>query len=198
MNYPLTIRQADLVRSWQQLLLAQTQLTQEHNHLAVPATVADRIPSVVIGCLVPACPPVSEGILGQVNKQCRQLSLGRKLWTVVKNVFSMSSLLVPAESILIAILEQEWLLNDTKVADAWMKLCSSLISPDMTSVMTVLSNTIMHEPDLKARRRLWALLACQWQKPRDNDWLQGVAVLVDPLKLVFDLHQLNLVLMTSA
>jgi hypothetical protein len=146
--------------------------------------VANTIPSVVTTFLLPSCSSASEELLTDATKQFRQLSIGRQLWTVMKNVFSPRWLAAPADSILATVVKQEWLLSDSTVNSAWIKLCSSMILSDIPSLSSLVDLLSSNQIDVGARRQLWTAVAHLWQAPREENWYDGVSFLVIPLMLV--------------
>lgn len=169
---------SDLLQVWQSLLLVQAQLTQGHGHLTtLSSVVSDRITSIISGFLCPLdLPEVSNAVQVQLD----QLTLIRSLWSVLKNVFSISCLAALAESILVSILQRVFRLSDDKVNRVWSALCADLVvsSGALPGVSHTGSN--VGEYGTKVQRQLWDMVM---NTPvREAQWKDLVSLLVMPFE----------------
>ncbi|KZT11922.1 uncharacterized protein LAESUDRAFT_746712 [Laetiporus sulphureus 93-53] len=167
----------DLMQTWQSLLLAQAQLTQEHGHLTTVPDVSRRVLSTLHEILT------SNDVFHTSSKsQCVALTLVSQLWKVVKSVFAASWLAGMAESLLFAVVSQQFDLEDDDTKACWGELSAALICTSSTELLykLVISQKKQTEGDLK--RYLWFRIATAWvscdMKP---SWHDQVYTLSFPL-----------------
>ena len=99
----------------------------------------------------------------------------------MKNVFSPSRLLAPAEFILATTLKYQFSLVDEHTKVAWCELCAELISVGIPTLLHVLSTRSQSEEGLEVTRQLWTVLAKTWQNPETNGhWENLVSFLLIP------------------
>lgn len=164
--------QGELLHIWQSLLLAQADLAED-GHLTASSAFAKQVASVVIQFL-PADPS---------GATVHHLSLLKKLWNVLKNIFSSSWLHSPAEIILAAVLMRQFSFGDDNVKTAWSELCADLISAGIPSVLHVVSSRSELGQGLEVTRQLWTVLAKAWQNPNEGvPWGNVPAFLAIPYR----------------
>lgn len=139
---------------WQVLLLSQTQLTQGLGHLTTSPLLTIKVADVIIDFLPsnhlpPSNPtPVKQNLSKSAStpSPAKRSQAGpvigfrlvSKLWGVVKNVLATSCLSSMAERILDAVLAKEYPISeDEKLHDAWVALCSDLVTPSLASAVTL-------------------------------------------------------------
>lgn len=162
----------ELLHIWQSLLLAQADLAED-GHLTASSAFAKRVAAVVTHFL----PADLSGAT------VHHLSLLKKLWNVLKNIFSSSWLHSPAEIILAAVLMRHFSFEDDNVKIAWSELCADLISAGIPSVLHVVSSRSELGQGLEVTRQLWAVLAKAWQNPNEGvPWGNVAAFLAIPYR----------------
>ncbi|KAG5644893.1 hypothetical protein DXG03_007445 [Asterophora parasitica] len=142
----------ELLNVWQSLLLAQAHLTQEHGDLSAPSSFAGQIAGIVNHFIADT---------DEVDTQVRRLIVVKKLWGVMKNVYSHSWL--PAETILAAVTRIQFSLGNESVRAAWSQLCADLISVGVPSLLHVITARSEKGEGQEVTRQLWAVLARDWQ-----------------------------------
>ncbi|KAG5650105.1 hypothetical protein H0H81_000746 [Sphagnurus paluster] len=162
----------ELFDIWQSLLLVQADPTQQFGHLTASACFAGRVARIVNRFLVhPA----------DLDQELQRLTAAKKLWSVMKNVFSASWL--PAESILAAVLAINFTLQDDAVRSLWSHLCADLISTGIPTVMHVIFTRSERTEGREVTRQLWTVLAKTWQFSNEMvNWQQLTAFLSIPFK----------------
>ncbi|KAF9648014.1 hypothetical protein BDM02DRAFT_2449398 [Thelephora ganbajun] len=200
MNLPV-----DFTQMWQALLLSQTQLTQGLGHLTTSPSLTMKVADVLINFLPPnlplSNPSPTKSSLGtpasaspQVKRSQASPAVGfmliLKLWGVVKNVLASSCLSSMAERILDAVLAKEYLLPvDERLQDAWLGLCSDLVTACFTHAVAVVSRppsssnssdgSKLATPGTNARREIWRVVAESWQSASAGvSWETGVQLLM--------------------
>ncbi|KAG6829469.1 hypothetical protein H0H92_004431 [Tricholoma furcatifolium] len=160
---------SDLLDIWQSLLLVKTDLSQGLRHLTAATSFASQIANVVTRFVAPS---------QETSVQVQRLTLVKRLWGVMKNVFSTSWL--PAERILAGVLKVTFSLDDEDVRGAWSDLCTDLISVGVPTLLHVISTG---SEGLMVTRHLWTVLARTWQTPDENaHWEELVSFLVIPFR----------------
>ncbi|KAL0961384.1 hypothetical protein HGRIS_006337 [Hohenbuehelia grisea] len=172
-SYPTVLD--DLLHSWQTLLLAKAQLTQEMGHLTAPTHISTR--------LVTAFSELVE-FAGKSDESHTWLDVIGRIWDVTKNVFASSWLGGPAEDILGAIMQAKFDLASRQVKESWSTLCAKLISTGLPTIPKILVEMSESQAEVELQRRLWSILAKAWQTPDSVvKWEDLVCFLVIPLSV---------------
>ncbi|KAF5374095.1 hypothetical protein D9615_008892 [Tricholomella constricta] len=162
----------ELLDIWQALLLAQAHLTQEHAHLTAPSSFAGQIAGIVNRFIIQTA---------EADIQVQRITSVKKLWGVMKNVYSPSWL--PAESILAAIIKVKFSMDVESVRSAWSQLCADLISVGVPSLLHIIFTRSEKQEEKEVTRQLWAVLARAWQAPDETThWEELVSFLTIPFK----------------
>ncbi|RDB15276.1 hypothetical protein Hypma_004793 [Hypsizygus marmoreus] len=166
----------EIFHIWQSLLLVHANLTpdQVHGQLTATTSFAGRVASIVTRFLVQTDDP---------NGQVRRITLVKKLWAVMKNIFSSTWLPPPAEIILAASLKLHFSLLDENLTTAWSQLCADLISVGIPTILHLVSTRSESKEGQEVTRQLWIVLARSWQRPDDDvHWEDLVSFLMIPFK----------------
>ncbi|KAF9465829.1 hypothetical protein BDZ94DRAFT_1253286 [Collybia nuda] len=170
---PLFQLWGELVHVWQSLLLAQADLAEQDGHLTASSVFAKRVASIMAQFL-------PEDLSGTT---VNHLDLLKKLWNVVKNIFSSSWLHSPAEIILATVLMRQFSFQDNNVKSAWSELCADLISAGIPSILHVVSSRSDLGQGLEMTRQLWTVLAKAWQTSDEGlPWGNVAAFLAIPYR----------------
>lgn len=153
-------------------MLVRADLTQERDqgNLTASATSAGQITCLVTRLLVEC---------EDAGAQAQRLILVKKLWSVMKNVYSSSWLPPTAEIILAALLELELPLDNDDVREAWSQLCAKLVSVGIPTLLHVVATRSESKRGLEITRQLWRTLATQ-DVGIDMHWEDAVSLLVLP------------------
>ncbi|KAI0826919.1 hypothetical protein BC628DRAFT_1436598 [Trametes gibbosa] len=172
-----------LIHTWQALLLAQTQLTQERGHLtATPNFTAKAVTTVVH--LLEWRPSSEAGPLSPAIREAqrRALQVCARLWAVMRHVFSDSWLSAAAGSLLSSILQHTFDLSDDLVKASWGDLCAHLVSVSAEALMSRLAVADEGHIWVDMRRELWFIAARQWASiERGPRWRVTTEFLAIPL-----------------
>ncbi|CAA7269069.1 unnamed protein product [Cyclocybe aegerita] len=162
---------SDFTDSWQALLLAQSHLSQGHQHLTTSSAFAAKVASII---------NIFSITLDVPDAQARYLAFINKLWSVLKNVFAPSWLSSPAEIILASLLKKQFTLSDDQVRTSWSQLCADLISVGMPSLLHVLHVRSESQEGAEVTRQLWTILARDRLAADGDDWLELLYLLPMP------------------
>lgn len=149
----LTLQQAALLAAWQTLLLTRGEVTPDQHHFSAPPAVATAITSVLADFASAASPDTTPG-----THACG-LTFVRKLWSVLRNVFTRDWLAGPAQALLTALLEQSLGGADASVNESWAALCTELVAAGAPGVLHELEVRAVTDPGRDAARRLWLVVA---------------------------------------
>ncbi|KAF9054214.1 armadillo-type protein [Panaeolus papilionaceus] len=163
----------DYIRSWQALLLVQTQLTQGNEHLASTPSFCNKIASIV-GKLAVQDP--------SVNTQAKSLSFISKLWNAMKNTFVHEWLSPAAGVIVTSLLSKSFAVDQQDIRDLWAKLCADLIAIGIPTLVHILhARTGGAHGGTEMTRLLWYMLARDRKAPfEDDDWQGMIQFLLVP------------------
>ena len=101
----------------------------------------------------------------------------------MKSVFCESWLSSSAETILAAILEQDFQLSDAKVKGTWSVLCSDLVIAGNPAFVGSISMQNERRAETEVRRQLWTVVARVWQSFEERfTWQDVVSFLLIPLE----------------
>jgi hypothetical protein len=168
-----------LVRVWQTLLLAQTQLTQELEHLTASPTLATSVAKIHVDVLrldLPGCTSV-EAV------QSVRLGISTQLWSVAKNVFVGEWLMPVADEVLATLLAGVDELVSTQVTDMWCLLSSRVALCASQGAGPLLA--IVNRPGLHPKAGpLWSALVNTMAKRKKTSQSELVDVLVAGLRSV--------------
>ncbi|KAJ7176026.1 hypothetical protein C8R46DRAFT_1347487 [Mycena filopes] len=138
----------NLLHGWQSLLLMPSDLTQGFAHLTTQDPFAAKIGALICSFVTPA-----ETVDGQVQR----LVLVRKMWRTMTNVFQREWLSSPAEAIFGAVLRQGYNLAEQKIRDAWVELCSEVLSLGLPNAVDVVREEGEGQRPAELQNQLWML-----------------------------------------
>jgi hypothetical protein len=168
-----TIFKGELLHIWQSLLLAQADSMLQDGHLTASSSFARRVASIITHFF----PADLSG--ANIN----HLTLLKKLWNVLKNIFSSLWLESPAEIILAAVLMRQFSFQDEQVKIGWSELCADLISVGIPSLLHIIHSRSEFKQGLEVTRQLWTVLAKAWHDPDEGvPWGNLVAFLAIPYR----------------
>ncbi|CDO69848.1 hypothetical protein BN946_scf184884.g7 [Trametes cinnabarina] len=171
-----------LIHAWQALLLVQTQLTQEKEHLTTSPDLTSRTVSIISDFLswIPGPVVPFNAALSADEAQYRVLTLCHQLWMVMRNVFSDYWLLTVAESILASVLRRTFDLSDERVRNAWSQFCAALVSVSAPKLIATLVVEDEQSRVIDVKRELWRMMANGWPsripKPTPEDAVEFLAI----------------------
>ncbi|KAL1950460.1 hypothetical protein VTO73DRAFT_5584 [Trametes versicolor] len=174
-----------LAQAWQALLLAQTQLTQEHGHLTADAEFTMKAVSALAHFLEwkKRSSAAETSNARDIHTQCCILRLCSQLFKIMRHVFSEAWLSMAAGSLLTSALQHTFDLSDDGVKTSWAELCSALVSVSAPVLMARLAVEDQEHGIIDLNRELWRLAARQWTSmtptPNRDDSLDFLAT---PLK----------------
>jgi hypothetical protein len=179
-----------LVRVWQTLLLAQTQLTQELEHLTASPTLASSVAKILVDIVrldLPECTNI-EAV------QSVRLGISTQLWSVAKNVFVREWLVPVADEVLATLLSGVDEPVSTRVTEMWCLLSSRVALCESQGAGPLLA--ILDRPELHPKAGpLWSALANTIGKRKKTYQSDFVDVLVAGLRSVTsdftDVHTLT-------
>jgi hypothetical protein len=179
-----------LVRVWQTLLLAQTQLTQELEHLTASPTLASSVAKILVDVLRLDLP----GSTSVEATQSVRLGISTQLWSVAKNVFVREWLVPVADEVLATLLAGVDEPVSTQVTDMWCVLTSRVALCASQGAGPLLA--IVNRPEFHPKAGpLWSALANTIGKRRKTRQSDFVDVLVAGLRSVTsdftDVHTLT-------
>lgn len=147
------------------LLLAQTQLTQEHGHLTADAEFTIKAVSALAHFLDWKGSPTATAESAHardIHTQSRILRLCSQLFKIMRHVLSEAWLLTAAGTLLTSVLQHTFHLSDEDVKTAWAELCSALVSVSAPVLMARLAVEDEEHGITDLNRELWRLAARQW------------------------------------
>ncbi|KAF9555330.1 hypothetical protein CPC08DRAFT_766031 [Agrocybe pediades] len=163
---------SEVLEVWQALLLAHAELQAGDEHLSASPSFASEVVSILTNFVVP---------IDTVDKQRLYLSSMRKLWTVLKNVFTSKFwLATPAEKILASLLMKHFTLTDDTVKGLWSQLCGDLIALGVPSLLQTLHCGGADREGTEVKRRLWNLVAENRPVNSSTTWEDIVKTLTIP------------------
>lgn len=182
----LTCIQDVLAQAWQALLLAQTQLTQEHGHLTADAEFTIKAVSALAHFLEwKGSPAAATANTRNIPTQFRILRLCSQLFKIMRHVFSEAWLSTAAGTLLTSVLQHSFDLSDDGIKTSWAELCSALVSVSAPVLVARLAVEDEEHGITDLNRELWRLAARQWTSmtpaaTRDD----SLDFLATPIKLV--------------
>jgi hypothetical protein len=179
-----------LVRVWQTLLLAQTQLTQELEHLTASPTLASSVAKILVDIIrldLPECTNI-EAV------QSVRLGISTQLWSVAQNVFVREWLVPVADEVMATLLADVDDPVSTQVTEMWCLLSSRVALCASQGAGPLLA--ILDRPELHPKAGpLWSALANTIGKRKKTYQSDFVDVLVVGLQSVTseftDVHTLT-------
>jgi hypothetical protein len=168
-----------LVRVWQTLLLAQTQLTQELEHLTASPTLASSVAKILVDIIrldLPECTNI-EAV------QSVRLGISTQLWSVAQNVFVREWLVPVADEILTTLLADVDDPVSTQVTEMWCLLSSRVALCASQGAGPLLA--IVDRPEFHPKAGpLWSALANAITKRKKTSQSELVDILVAGLRSV--------------
>ncbi|KAF7346562.1 GLOBIN domain-containing protein [Mycena sanguinolenta] len=145
----------NLLRGWQSLLLMPSDLTQGFSHLTTEERYTSEIAALICSFIVPT---------ETVDAQVQRLTLVRKMWHTMTNVFQRDWLSLAAERVLVAVLKHRYDLAQEQIRNAWADLCSDLLSLGIPSAVGVVREQDERRMPAELQKQLWTLAVKSVQK----------------------------------